>query len=176
MASGIFDFSVVRGLRKRAGMTISEVSERSGVSAAVISKLERNQTQAELDTLFKISRVFDMCATDLVAMAEAPVSHRKPESKKQSGPFDFRRVSYGNSTLMYGHGEPGQSLSRPEVHKDDTEICWVLSGKIRITLPEERHDLCAGDSIQFDAAFEHTYEVIESCKLILNHVAKEKRF
>ena len=176
MASRMFDFSVVRGLRKRAGMTIGEVSQRSGVSAAVISKLERNQTQAELETLFKISRVFDMCATDLIAMAESPVAHRKEESKHRAGPFALRRVSYGNATLFYGHGEAGQSLSRPEVHKDDTEICWVLSGKIRLTLPEAKHELAAGEAIQFDALFEHTYEVIESCELIISHLAKEKRY
>lgn len=175
MASAMFDFSVLRGLRKRAGMTIADVSQRSGVSAAVISKLERNQTQAGLETLFKISRAFEMSATDLIAMAESPLSHRKKESAHAAGPLALRRVSYGNATLFYGRGDAGQSLSRPEVHKDDTEICWVLSGKIRLTLPEERHELGAGEAIQFDAVFEHTYEVIESCELIISHLAKEKR-
>jgi transcriptional regulator with XRE-family HTH domain len=173
---GMFDFSVLRGLRKRKGMTIAEVSQRSGVSAAVISKLERNQTQAGLETLFKISRAFEMSATDLVAMAESPLSHRKLESAHEEGPFSLRRVSYGNATLFYGKGGAGQSLSRPEIHKDDTEICWVLSGKIRLSLPEEEHELSAGEAIQFDAMFEHAYEVVESCELIISHVTKEKRF
>ena len=54
----MFDFSVLRELRKREGLTIEATSKRSGVSPAVISKLERNQTRAELETLFRISRVF----------------------------------------------------------------------------------------------------------------------
>mgnify|MGYP001837380540 CR=1 FL=1 len=48
-----FDFTILRELRKRAGLSIGEVSAESGVSAAVISKLERNRTRAELDTLYR---------------------------------------------------------------------------------------------------------------------------
>ena len=44
----MYDFSFLRQLRKRDDLTIGAVSARSGISAAVISKLERNQTRAEL--------------------------------------------------------------------------------------------------------------------------------
>jgi len=43
----MYDFSILRDLRKRSGLNIADVSARSGVSAAVISKLERNP---KLDT------------------------------------------------------------------------------------------------------------------------------
>jgi Helix-turn-helix. len=46
----ICDFAILRELRKSAEMSIAELSERSGVSASVISKLERNQNTAEMDT------------------------------------------------------------------------------------------------------------------------------
>ncbi|RKX92599.1 MAG: hypothetical protein DRZ90_13690, partial [Spirochaetes bacterium] len=42
LTSVFYDFSILRNLRKRSGFTIADVSEKSGVSQAVISKLERN--------------------------------------------------------------------------------------------------------------------------------------
>ena len=63
----MYDFSCFRALRKREGLTIGEVSQRSGISSAVISKLERNQTVAGLETLFRLARVFGVRAADLLA-------------------------------------------------------------------------------------------------------------
>ena len=51
----ICDFGILRELRKRENMSIAELSEQSGVSASVISKLERNQNTAEMDTLYRIA-------------------------------------------------------------------------------------------------------------------------
>jgi transcriptional regulator with XRE-family HTH domain len=48
-ASGrICDFSILRELRKRESMSIADLAGRSGISASVISKLERNRTTAEM--------------------------------------------------------------------------------------------------------------------------------
>ena len=66
-----FDFGILRLLRKRAGLSIGEASERSGVSPAVISRLERNQTTAELETVWKLARLFDLTAAELLDLAEA---------------------------------------------------------------------------------------------------------
>ena len=44
----IWDFRLVRELRKREKMSLEQLSERSGVSVSVISKLERNSGQAEI--------------------------------------------------------------------------------------------------------------------------------
>ena len=66
LAMPMFDFSILRTFRERAGLTIAALSERTGVSAAVISKLERNRTSAELPTLFRIARAFGMSATELL--------------------------------------------------------------------------------------------------------------
>jgi len=171
-----FDFSVLRQLRKGRGMTIDEVSKASGVSLAVISKLERNQTAAEIETLFKVSRIFGMSASDLLALAESPFAHREFECSYNSHGFKFRRIRYGNVMVLLGDAEAGAMASRPEIHHDDYEVCWVLSGRLRLTLPNETTELSAGESLQFDAILEHRYEAIDDAKLIILHIRKEKRF
>jgi len=152
------------------------VSARSGVSVAVISRLERNQTTAELETLFKLSRVFGMNAADLLALAESRSAHKAHETKHRSGSFEFREIHYGNARCLFGTARAGSTLSRPEVHGDDYEICWVLTGRIRFRLPHEVHELGAGQAIQFDAIFEHTYEALADSELMIVHMRKGKRF
>ncbi len=172
----MFDFSVVRELRKQHGMTINEVSAQSGVSPAVISKLERNQSRAELSTLFRLSRVFGINTADLLSLAESRTAQRKPAREYSSGDFTFQNVSYANAECFHGFGKQGARVERPEVHHDDYEICWLLNGTIRITLPHEVHELTAGDALQFDAVQEHSYEALEDCELVIIHLDKGKRF
>lgn len=171
-----FDFSVLREIRKRAGMTLSDLSEKSGVSLGVISKLERNQTQAEVGTLFKIGRVFGMRATDILTLAEAPLSNKKQSQSYESDGFHFQSIQYGNAKCILGNASAGAKISKPEVHHDDHEICWVLKGSIRLTLPREAHVLTEGESIQFDAIQEHAYEALEDSQIMIVHLLKEKRY
>ncbi|HUJ71404.1 MAG TPA: XRE family transcriptional regulator [Verrucomicrobiae bacterium] len=172
----IYDFSFLRDLRKRDGLTIQNVSARSGISPAVISKLERNQTSAELETLFRLSRVFGMNATEMLALAEARTSQRAAETAHVGGDFVFREVQYGNVRALFGAAPKGAKVSRPEIHRDDYEVCWVLSGRLAVTLPHERHQLKTGEAIQFDAILHHTYEALDNCQIIVLHLRKGKRF
>lgn len=172
----ICDFSVLRDLRKHFSMNIADLSEKSGVSASVISKLERNQTSAEMVTLFRIARVFGITLSELIALAENQTAHRITEEKYRSGGFEFRRISYGNIRCMNAAARKGAKLSTPELHRDDYEVLWVKKGKIRFTLPNEHYELSAGMSIQFDALMVHTYTVLEDCELFIVHLRKNKRF
>jgi transcriptional regulator with XRE-family HTH domain len=176
--SGIpmYDFSVLRNLRKREGRTIHDVSTASGISAAVISKLERNQSQAELETLYKLGRVFGMTATDLMAMAESPLAHRQDETDHRVEKFRFRKVRFANVVCLSGEALAGAKVSRPEIHRDDYEICWVLKGKIRLSLPHELLEIGAGQSLQFDAIQEHSYEAMEDSSFIILQLRKDKRY
>ena len=91
-----FDFSIIRDLRKNLNLSINELSNLSSVSASVISKMERNQNSVEMETLYRIARVFGMTLTDLISLAENRVSHIVDEESYTSGNFNFTKVSYGN--------------------------------------------------------------------------------
>ncbi len=171
-----YDFGVLRELRQRRELTIDEVSRRSGVSTAVISKLERNRCTAELETLYRLARVFGLTATDLLGLAESSSSHHAKAETYTSGDFHFERVDFANARCFHARAEAGSKLSRPDVHHNDNEICWVLSGRIRVELPRETHLLGAGEAVQFDAVQEHLYEVLEPSEFVLLHLRKDKRF
>ena len=171
-----FNFSVLRTLREQHELTLAALSDASGVSAAVISKLERNQQSAELDTLYRLARAFSLSATDLLAMCESDLAHRTAEKSYRSGDFRFRQVKYANVVAHLGSAPKGAKVNRPEIHHDDTEVCWVTEGRIRLTLPHESVELGAGESIQFDAIQQHTYETLADSQFVILHLRKDKRY
>ena len=172
----MYNFSVIRDLRKRHEMTIADLSERTGISPAVISKLERNQTVAELKTLFRLARAFGLTASEMLGLVESRTAQCKRETTRAAGDFNFRQIEFSNCRCFYADALKGAKRSNPDAHRDDFEVCWVLDGVVRIDLPHESHQLKAGDCMQFDAVFEHTYEVLEDCRLIITHIRKAKRF
>ncbi len=171
-----FDFSILRDLRKKAGLSINELAAESGVSAPVISKLERNRTRAELETLYRLARVFGITAAELLNLAETRLSHPLKATEHRNEDFLFRQITYKNIRCLHARAEKGSRVSHPSVHRDDYELCWVLEGKLALTLPSEQHELSAGQSLQFDALLEHTYEALTDCELLILHIRKEKRF
>jgi transcriptional regulator with XRE-family HTH domain len=171
-----FDFSVVRSLREQRELTLAQLSAASGVSVAVISKLERNQQSAELETIYRLARAFGLSATDLLALTESPLAHRTGEKSYRSGDFKFRQIRYANVVGLLGSAPAGSKVSRPEIHHDDTEVCWVIEGKLRLSLPHEEVLLAAGESIQFDAIQQHTYEALADSQFVILHLRKEKRY
>lgn len=172
----LLDFSVVRDVRKQAGMTLEAVSNQSGISIASLSKLERNQNMVELETLFRLARVFGLSASDLLSLAESRTAHFKSVERYRSGPFDFEKLSWQGIQLFHATAKTGESLQHPEAHGDDYEICWVRSGQLRITLPHETHTLAPGQAIQFDAVLPHSYEILQDATLIIAHLTKTHRF
>ena len=170
--SELFDFSVLRDLRKQAGLSIAEVAERSGVSAAVISKIERNRHLAGLETLFKLSRVFNTTPSDMIALAEQSYTRRATAHEHRSDDFIFSEINYGNIRCLYGKAPAGAKVSRPHLHHDDYELCWVRKGRLHFILPHEEYELRAGESLQFDALLEHTYEALEDVELLIIHIKK----
>jgi transcriptional regulator with XRE-family HTH domain len=172
----MFDFSVLRELRKRQGLTIDQVSQKAEISPAVISKLERNQTKADLDTLFKLSRVFGINSADFLSIAESHLAHKQVETEYENNCFLFKRISYGNMRCSIGTAYSGSQVSTPEIHQNDYEVCWVTSGTVTISLPHEHHVLSAGESLQFDAILEHSYKAEADSTFIIVHITKGKRF
>ncbi len=172
----MFDFSILRELRKGEKMTIGDLSKRSGISGAVISRLERNQSMADLSTIYRLARVFGLNPSDLMSLAESRSAHRKKASVHRSSGFEFKEISYANVRCLIGDGTAGAETSRPEMHRDDYELCWVLKGVVEITLPHESQTLKSGESLQFDAMLVHSYRVIEDCRILIVHIRKGKRF
>ena len=104
------------------------------------------------------------------------MAHRKRASSYTSGAFEFRRIDYANVNAFLGKAPAGGTVQRPEIHHDDYEVCWVLEGRLLITLAHEKIELAAGESVQFDAIQSHRYEALTDLRLLILHLRKRNRF
>ncbi len=170
-----YDFSILRNLRKAQGYTIADIAQASGISTAVISRIERNQAVPELDTLSRLGKAFGISATDLLGLAEFRTAQTATSQHYVSGGFQFQHINFMNIQCFLGSALAGGTVNRPEVHHNDHEICWVLQGSIEMVLNEEPHVLKEGDAIQFDAVLTHTYKALSDCRILTIHIRKGKQ-
>lgn len=173
--AGPYDFSILRNLRKAQGFTIADIAQASGISTAVISRIERNQAVPELDTLFRLGKAFGITATNLLGLAEFRTAQTTSSQHYVSGGFQFQNINFTNLQCFLGSALAGGTVNRPEVHQNDHEVCWVLQGSIEMMLNEERHVLKEGDAIQFDAVLTHTYKALSDCRILTIHIHKGKQ-
>jgi transcriptional regulator with XRE-family HTH domain len=157
-----YDFGILRELRKKRKMTIAELSERSGVSYVAISKLERNQGNPELKTLDRISQALQMPTHNLLALAEQKHPTRAEETVcKILEVADCRHVNLDGVRIFAISAPKGAQGRQPEFHKDDYEHCYLLSGKVKISIRGSEYTLKPGQALSWDCIFEHNYEAIE---------------
>ncbi len=167
-----YDFSILRSLRKSQGFTIADIAHVSGISTAVISRIERNQASPELETIYRLGKAFGIAASDLLGLAESKHKQLVTAQHYTSGSFQFQHINFMNLQCFLGTSLGGGSVSRPEIHHNDIEICWTLQGSVEIMLNDEPHLLKEGDALQFDAVLKHTYRALTDCKLLIIHLRK----
>jgi len=169
-----YDFSIIRHLRKKMGLTIYGLSERCGVSYVALSKLERNLGNPELKTLDRIARALSIETHNLLALAE----HDRPkivdsqENVDDNG-FVVRNADLAGIRVSFVTAQKGTKGGTVHEHADDYEICLVLSGKLCLHVRDSSYEVNAGQAVRFDCIFEHSYEAVEDTNFI--HVIIAKR-
>jgi len=161
----------LRTLRLRKQLGLVELGRHTGLSAALLSKLERSKLYPTLPTLARIAAVFDVGLDyffvnerkrHVVAVAKKEERKRFPE---RPGAVD---VSYFFETLDYGAAprklnayyaefqKIGKEKLKAHTHAG-AELLFVLSGALVVTIGGQGYELENGDSIYFDSSVPHTY-------------------
>src|SRR6201996_5075254 len=161
----------LRTLRLRRSMGLAQLSEHTGFSPAMLSRLENGRLVPTLPTLTRIALVFgvglDYFFTDprkrhVVAISrrdERKVFPSDPKSASTSWSFeslDFRANERKlNGFLAHFHSLPEQELT-PHFHPG-VELLYLIEGELEMTIGVEKFQLFAGDSVYFDSMQKHAY-------------------
>jgi transcriptional regulator with XRE-family HTH domain len=161
----------LKTLRVRKNLGLVELGRHTGLSAALLSKLERSKLYPTLPTLARIAAVFDVGLdhffTDerkrhVVAVAKKHDRQRFPERPGTS------EVSYFFETLDYGatprkfnayyadFQKIAKERLKPHTHAG-AEHLYLLSGVLVVAIGGHGYELAAGDAIYFDSGVPHTY-------------------
>jgi transcriptional regulator with XRE-family HTH domain len=159
----------VRWLREGMDLSLRDLSERSGVSAPMLSQVERGDTSPTLAVAGRIAGGLELSLSQLVRLDEADgVSVVRRADRRRGGarrhryevltpPLPGLRAEVSLHTLAPGAstGEPGD----PPMHEPGSrETVVVLEGRLRLLCAGVAHDLDAGDAVTFDADLPHRFE------------------
>ncbi len=168
--------SKLRRLRLSKKMGLVELGRHTGLSAALLSKIERDRLFPTLPTLLRIALVFgvgleffvsDESARNAVAVVRRRERQRLPErpgAKDVSFFFeslDFTAVER-RLNAYYAEFEPlPPEKARPHQHAG-VEFLYVLKGQLALRVAGEDQFLDAGDSVYFNSTRPHSYRRIGS--------------
>jgi quercetin dioxygenase-like cupin family protein len=158
----------LRTLRLRKKMGLVELGRHSGLSPAMISKLERGRLHPTLPTLLRISLVFGVGLDHFFAPKRPAYSVvRAKERLAFPERLDGRDVVWEFESLDFAATDRKLNayrvtfpppLRRLRLHSHDhAELVHVLSGRLTVTVGGEPQTLDAGDTIYFDARLPHGY-------------------
>ena len=160
----------LRRLRLGKSMGLLELSEHSGLSPALISKLERNLMHPTLPTLLRIAMVFSVELDYFFSNEPKPVLSivRKadrlrfpsaPKPAKSAYIFESLDFEASNRVLNAFLAEFELVDEREAlVHEHaGIEFLYVLSGRLALQIGVELCELSEGDAIYFDSNVPHSY-------------------
>ena len=165
----------LKRLRLRKSMGLADLSKHTGLSPAMLSKLENGHLIPTLTTLQRIALVFavglDFFFTDhsqnrfaVIRKEERQEFHEFIDGKKAAYRFqslDFKAVDRKSSAFIaYFESMPPEDV--PMHEHAGSEFLYVLSGTLGLTFEGKETAIEAGDSVYFDPSFQHGYRRIGS--------------
>jgi len=150
-------------------LSLRDLAERSGVSAPMLSQVERGTTSPTLAVAARIATGLDLSLSQLLRLDEdghVVVVRRGQGRKRRRGghrveeltpPLPGQRADVSLHRL--GRGAVTGGADDPPIHEPGSrETAVVLEGGVTLAVDGERHQLRAGDSVTFDADLPHHFE------------------
>jgi transcriptional regulator with XRE-family HTH domain len=169
-AMGTFDFSIIRALRRRLGLTAEELAKRANVTRATVAKIEAGAGNPTIETIESLSNVFQLTSSELIRLAETAQCERATTKAFNTDSLTGFHVWFpGFEVYVIRADSNTHKESDPRRHENTAEICLVLSGKVRVNVAGQSHELGPGMALRFKALHEHYFDVIEKAEFLLIH-------
>ena len=161
----------VKALREAAGLSLRDLAAASGVSAPMLSQVERGETSPTLQVAARIAAGLDLRLSQLLRLDEdgavsvVRADERRSGGRPESGhvyelltpPLPGLRAEVSIHRLEPGAvtGEAGD----PPMHEPGArETALVQAGELLLHVDGDAHALAAGDCVTFDADLPHHFE------------------
>jgi XRE family transcriptional regulator, regulator of sulfur utilization len=161
----------VRALREAMDLSLRDLAVRSGVSAPMLSQVERGETSPTLQVARRIAAGLELRLSQLLRLDEEGAVSVVRANERRKGPsrvlghsyeiltppLPGQRAELSRHTLAAGAvtGGPGD----PPMHEPGSrETALVESGTVVLVCDGEGSQLGAGDCVTFDADLPHHFE------------------
>jgi transcriptional regulator with XRE-family HTH domain len=141
-------------IRAARGLTLDGLAQLSGVSRAMISRVERGEASPTAQLLGRLSSALGMTLSSFFAdeAAETPLVRAgdRPVWRDPATGYTRRDVAPRASAtdLVDVTLPPGAKVDYANhIPLDVEQLVWVLDGRLRLTVAGDSHDLASGDCL-----------------------------
>jgi transcriptional regulator with XRE-family HTH domain len=170
--------ATIRARRRARGLSLRDLSKRTGLSIGFLSLVERGRSSLALTSLANVARVLDIELASFFPAEkeeEAAAEEQKTRPKTNLLPYVHRANDGGQLALISSLRtykmlsprlpglilepilvtiQPGDVLDEPYSH-DGEEFAYVLSGELVFIIEDQEYRLGPGDSIYFCSSVVH---------------------
>jgi transcriptional regulator with XRE-family HTH domain len=160
----------IRALRESGGLSLRDLADRSGVSAPMLSQVERGETSPTLQVAIKIAAGLELRLSQLLRLDEDGAvsvvragdrrlgpSRRGHAYEILTPPIPGQRAEVSSHTLAPGAVTGGPD--DPPIHEPGSrETALVQAGTVELHCDGQRYELATGDAVTFDADLPHHFE------------------
>jgi len=165
----------IRELRKNGRLILQDLSNRTGLSKALLSQIEKGIVSPPIATLLKISRAFNVNISFFFQDGdpeEKVVVVRKDESKVvDSRHFGREESGYYYEALAYKKSRKYMEPFLVEFKKksagklsyfshEGEEFIYLLEGRLEFRTEDREIVLDPGDSLYFESSLPHAYRAL----------------
>jgi transcriptional regulator with XRE-family HTH domain len=153
----------LRELRKKQAMTLLDLSKKSGVALATLSRIETGKRTGTLEGHMRIAKVFGMTLPEFYSELDRPVIVRTKgekadvfiQDKKTSSAILTKDIFNKKMLPVLITLEPS-GQTKPEQLKTGSErFIYVFKGKIEVLIGNDKNPLEEGTALYFDASESH---------------------
>ena len=151
----------IKTIRKQRGMTLQNLADKTGLSIAFISKVERGLTSPAFSAILQICKALEVDLTDVVQPSEIKRSVIKKDERIQMSPLADGRIKHEFGTegsrkmkglwITLEKGTTDISRGHPE-----DELGVVIKGRLEVTVGKDAYVLEEGDTLYIEATVQHS--------------------
>lgn len=158
----------VKELRKRQGMSLTELAEKSGVQIATLSRIEHMKMTGTLESHMHIAKALGVDITQLyreIVKEEDKVSLTNGKtatdvfihSDKSSYEILTAKVLSKKMMPILLKIEPEGRTNKEQNQAGTEKFVFVLEGKIAVEIQDKTYTLSKSNTLYFDASLEHCF-------------------
>jgi transcriptional regulator with XRE-family HTH domain len=165
----------IRDLRKKAGLVLQDLSNRTGLSKSLLSQIEKEVVSPPIATLLKISKALGVNISFffqnddsekrviLVRSNESKVIDSRYFGREESG-YYYEALAYKKSKkymepfLVEFKRKRAEKLSY--FSHEGEEFIYLLEGTLEFRTESEQYVLYPGDSLYFESFIPHAYRAM----------------
>ncbi|MCV6546582.1 MAG: cupin domain-containing protein [Cohaesibacter sp.] len=155
----------LKRVRETFGLSQRALARKAGVANATISMIENGQSSPSVGAL---KRILDGLPMDLASFFSVDLSQGNSPFYKASdlleigkGAVSFRLVGADRPQkaiqMLYETFQPGADTGRVALSHEGEECGIVISGRLEVTVGDERRSLGPGDAWYFDSKIAHKF-------------------